>query len=208
MRTLLSLTLVMALAGCTGDTLSTYALNKETAERHKALAADRAHYLEQMNAPSFASIRETVDFTDRQAVRLTSCTGTASDRVPNADERAALQRWADLRANFTAQAAKFVEMPAGTPEKMAQRKRQYSEIVVRANQETNALIGELAAGRLTFCQYDLQDQAIVDRAVHDAGPAARQFRNDAILEYNTMNRPFDSGLFMPVWGMGYNAPPH
>jgi hypothetical protein len=165
MRLVAATILILALAAC-ADSKPGYIVAKEQDRQVNAL---REHYYSDLGGPEFTGLAGKVNLHLIFPQDEDPCAAIGPDRLPTAEEQAALRHWAALRGTYIAQVEAIVMQEPNGSSQVRSAADQFDAVLDNGLRSQSALIANLAGGRLTYCQFATEAKALTDDLVREAG---------------------------------------
>jgi hypothetical protein len=164
MAKLFPLACVLILAGCAST-----ADKQASIEREQAMTTKFDRYQAQLADPALDAIRDKVTLTETRHNRVNVCATPAAAKFPTPAERAAIQSWSASRASYVSYLKDMEPVSITTQSnKLADIQRHYFDTLLTAADQVSASIDDLAKGRINYCQFSEQENAINGEAIRIA----------------------------------------
>lgn len=184
MRLLLTMTLVLAVAGC-GDQPSRATLAQQQLVQVRQI---QESYDRELKDPTFAVIDGKVNLQEAYRPSENPCVMADRDRPPTAEEGIALKRWADLhQRQLTKLEAVLLTAPEGSSALKESVDRFYA-VMDNGLRSQLVLISSLAEGRISYCQFAVEDKNLTNGVLREAAAlrsdVGREIQQESSLAHN------------------------
>lgn len=188
MRLLAATILILTLTAC-ADSKPGYIVAQEQDRQVKAL---RERYYADLGTPDFAGIAGRVNLHLTYPHDEDACAAIGPDRLPTAEERAALQRWAVLREAYLAKVEAIIMQEPNGSSQVKSAADQFDVVLDNGLRGQSALIANLAEGRMTYCQFATEAKALTEDLVRTAGALHAKIWQARKMDF-TLSHPSDIG---------------
>ena len=187
--------LLLALAGCADNPPSKpYVLLSDKLEETNQLAL----YREDLDSDDVALLDGKINFKETYFRKEPACDRirAGGDSVPTREESSALRRWGAMRVAYFEQFHGLELKTGDASNKVAPLAARYVEALRDDLDYSTALIDDLAAGKMTYCQFATRQKAAI-LASHDR---ATPLRKEMLAAMREAGYRAGTGL-NPLWGV-------
>ena len=163
-------TLVLTLAACADTPQSrSYTLISDKLDESRQLA----RYRDELDSDDIALLDGKINFTETY-YRDTPACKRIKDGYATPEESAALRRWSVVRAAYFQEFHALELRTGAASDKVAPLAMRYVDSLEEDLRLTTALIGDLADGKISYCQFATRQKAAIIESVDHATPLRQE----------------------------------